>query len=353
MEQEELNLIVAANERYMPGALVALASVAVNACPETRLRCHVFTEDVKAQTFEFLERTLKRLHTRIVIVQHACDESLLKGLPKWAGSRLSAVRIFYPKLLPDIEWALYLDCDILYLASVEKHFATRDSSVYACVAREMSRTTPTEESQWAEKHGIELDVKNYFNAGVMLLNLKKWREDGVCEKLNMFFRDHNDILYPDQTAMNVVFGSSGKKVISQRYNWLQGLLDDAALAKRPVIHYVSGVPWSAKISVVANGRFDLWHAFADKFVWQKDGESLRRNIPQMVLLGKRMEFYVLKNKFLCTIFFVVLRFLGKGKYLRGWKNTAINFDVSKEGIVHLLNETGKIQSHQVGVRGFV
>ncbi len=81
MMDEELHVVLSSNERYMPGATVALASVAVSARAETPLRFHVFTENVKRETFAFLEKTILRLHPQSVVEEHVCDESILAGLP--------------------------------------------------------------------------------------------------------------------------------------------------------------------------------------------------------------------------------------------------------------------------------
>ena len=118
-----LNIALSSNERYMPGALVAAAGVAVYAKPDTPLHFHLFTEGIKDETFEHFASTLKRLHAKSNVSRHECDESILGGLPYWAGSRMAAVRCHYATLMPDVDWCLYLDCDILYLASVEEHFS--------------------------------------------------------------------------------------------------------------------------------------------------------------------------------------------------------------------------------------
>ena len=337
MISKTLHIVLSSNERYMPGATVALAGIALNAKPETALHFHVFTEQVKQESFAFLEATIKRLHPKSVVEQHVCNEVLLNGLPLWAGSRMSAVRIFFPRLLPQVTWALYVDCDVLYLASPEEHFAAADDSVYACVSKEMSSSAPAEELRWAKAHSLALDVENYFNAGVMLLNLKKMRADGVPEMLGNFFERHKDIQYPDQTAMNYCFGYRGKKIIGQHYNYLQIFLDDAALCTRPVIHYVSGIPWLPKIAVVANGRFKLWHAFADKYVWQKKGESYRRCFARRMLFLKKLEYVLMVTPVLSQLFFVALSLIGKGKYYARWKKVMTEYDVTKAGIRGLLD----------------
>ena len=187
--EKELHIVLSSNERYMPGATVALAGIVLYAKPETALCFHVFTEEVKGETFAFLEATLLRLHPKSVVKQHVCDESILSGLPNYAGSRMSWVRCFYSRILKDVDWALYVDCDVLYLASPEEHFSYADDSVYACVARDMSPNAPAEDKIWAKREcGVELNTESYFNAGVMLFNFKKFREDGIPEKIAEFIK---------------------------------------------------------------------------------------------------------------------------------------------------------------------
>ena len=333
----KLHILLSSNERYMPGATVALAGVAVNAKTETSLHFHVFTENVKRETFAFLKQTILRLHSRSVVEEHVCDESILAGLPMYAGSRMSWVRCFYSRILKDVDWALYLDCDVLYLASPEEHFAYRDEAVYACVAKEMAVNAPKEDKEWAKREcGIDLNTDSYFNAGVMLFNCKKFREDGIPEKIAEFIKKHPKTNYADQTAMNVLFNGKNIKLIPEKFDWLQLYLDDAALRQRPVIHYVSGVPWLPKLGVVANGRFRLWHAFADKFVWQKDGESYRRLFSRSHLLLKMLCYNILRLQLLGGCFEKLLVVLGKIKH--GWRWAQIKNDCSNVVIREIIGK---------------
>ena len=331
-----LHIVLSSNERYMPGATVALASVAVNARPETYLCFHVFTENVKQKTFAFLKQTIHRLHPNSVVEEHVCDESILAGLPNYAGSRMAWVRCFYSRILKDIDWALYLDCDILYLASPEEHFAHMDDSAYACVTRDMSSTVPKEEYEWAKREcGIELDIQRYFNSGVMLFNFRKFREDGISERIAEFIKVHPKTNYADQTVMNVLFNGKNIKLIPKKFNCLQLFLDDAALRQHPVIHYVSGIPWLPKLAVVANGRFRLWHAFADRFVWQKEGESCRRLFSRSHLFVKNMFFHLLRTPLIGSCFAHALGVIGKVSNPGGWRWAQIQNDCSTETI-HLV-----------------
>ncbi len=334
--KDSLHIAVAANERYMPGALVALAGVAVYAKTETPLHFHIFTEAVKRETIEYTKATLTRLHSKCVVEEHVCDESILAGLPYWAGSRMASVRCNFPYILKDVDWCLYLDCDVLYLASVEEHFSYRDESVYACVVQEECAKTRHEACTWAKARcRVNVPDDEYFNSGVMLFNFKKCREDKVPEKIEQFFKDYPDVELPDQTAMNVIFNGN-KRMILPKFDRLQIFMSDEKLRERPVIHYVSGNPWLPKFGEVASYRFRIWHAFVDKYIYQKKGESYRKCFPKKVLWGKYLSYWNLKMPFLSDIFLFALRVMGHRGAHNNWKQLQVRCDITKNGIIEVL-----------------
>lgn len=333
---EKLHIALSCNERYVYGALVAMTGVAVKAKPETPLCFHVFTEAVKPESIEWMRSTLKRVHENSELVQHECDENLLEGLPYWAGSRMAAVRCFYADLMPEVDWCLYLDCDVLYLASVEEHFSHRDDSVYACVVQEESTGTRKTECKWiATNCGVEIPDDKYFNSGVMLFNFAKMRKDGVPNKLLKFFKDHPDVPSPDQDALNATFGGC-VRLILPKFNRLQTRLTDAKLQERPVVHYVGGNPWLPKPSSVANGRFCLWHMFADKYIWGKKGASYSHLFTNRMLWIKRLLYFILARKFLGIMFAEMMYAFGIVVSAKGWRWRAVGNDVSRKAIKEAL-----------------
>ena len=325
---EIFNIAVSCNERYVPGALVALSGVVVNAKPEIRFVFHVFTERVNFESIEFMRSTLKRLHPKCEFCQHVCDESILNGLPLWAGSRMAAVRCHYATLMPDVDWCLYLDCDVLYLSSVEEHFSYRDESVYACVVREESEKTRKAERLWIRENcGVDIPDEKYFNSGVVLFNFKKMREDGIPERLMQFFEDHQNVPSPDQDALNATFGGM-VRMIPQKFDRLQIFLNDGKMAERPVVHYVCGNPWLPKFGVVANNRFRLWHRFADKHVWQREGESYCRCFSRKLLLSKCVCWWALRLPVVGWLFAFTMQMLGKTVSARAWRENQVRCDIS-------------------------
>ena len=331
------NVAVSCNERYVPGALVALAGVAVHAQPETRIVFHVFTEEVRQSSLEFMRSTLTRLHENCELVQHVCDEAILKGLPYWAGSRMALVRCFYSRLMPDVNWCLYLDCDILYLANVEEHFSFVDENVYACVVKEESERTRREECRWIYEHcGVSVQEDDYFNSGVMLLNLEKMRQAGKDVEIARCISDHPDCPLADQTALNVTLAGY-VRMLPPKFNRLQIFIDDVKMAERPVVHYVSGNPWLPKYGEVASYRFRLWHAFADKHIWQKKGESCRRLFARKMLTIKYICYWALKCPMgIGRVFAWLMWRVGLVINAKSWRDLQVAHDCTQKSIDKIL-----------------
>ena len=97
----------------------------------------------------------------------------------------------------------------------------------------------------------------YFNSGVMLINLRRWRDDGITERLLSFAEANRAILHsPDQDVLNSVL--RGKVTdIGSRWNW-QALFPRflpeelrltpeqfKSLRKKPsIVHFTSAYkPW--------------------------------------------------------------------------------------------------------------
>lgn len=106
------------------------------------------------------------------------------------------VRLLLPILLPSTDKVLYLDCDIIVRHSLSTLFCYDLSSYYHAAVLDTARMNARVES-------CINDPNKYFNSGVMLINLKKWREDNIIEKFKSFKLRHSDKgIYRDQRILN-------------------------------------------------------------------------------------------------------------------------------------------------------
>lgn len=115
------------------------------------------------------------------------------------GSLSQYARLFVSTLLPqDIERVLYLDCDTIINDSLSELWnLSLNGKTIAALNDAFSKL-------YRKNIGLKPnDVM--FNSGVMLIDIKKWRENNVEEHLLRFIKEHNGMIQQgDQGALNAI-----------------------------------------------------------------------------------------------------------------------------------------------------
>lgn len=120
-------------------------------------------------------------------------------------------RILLPNILPQaLKKVLYLDCDLIVNHNLAElwNYGIESSAVGAVFDYK------------AQFRKDELNIPinyDYFNAGVLLINLDYWRKHEFVQKLLQFIRENPDkLLYWDQDALNALMYN---KVTFLPVNW--------------------------------------------------------------------------------------------------------------------------------------
>lgn len=111
----------------------------------------------------------------------------------------SYARLFLSSVLDlNIDKVLYLDCDSIINASLSELWRTDISGYYiAGVSDTVSNTTKLKVNMNTEKP--------YINAGMLLINLKRWRKEGMEKKFLDFISYYNgNVYHHDQGTINGV-----------------------------------------------------------------------------------------------------------------------------------------------------
>lgn len=112
-------------------------------------------------------------------------------------SRATYYRISIPDLLPvEHDKVLYLDCDIVV-----------NDSIVDLWQHVMGDFAIAAVPEFDNIRNIEMGLGNTktFNAGVLLLNLKKWRAQDLSSKVLIFIKENSEkIKFHDQDALNAV-----------------------------------------------------------------------------------------------------------------------------------------------------
>ena len=168
-------------------------------------------------------------------------------------SLVAYYRLFLANLLPDnIDKVLYLDGDIIVRGSLKELYNTNLDG--------LSIAAVPDSGQWDIARYEVLGYpshKGYFNSGVLLVNIKYWRENNLLEQFVNFATAHPERLRcHDQDILNYVLNDS-KILLPIKYNLQNGYLYNElvidtnyvqqlsdAIHNPTVLHYSARVkPW--------------------------------------------------------------------------------------------------------------
>lgn len=192
----DVNVVLITDANYMDFTRVAINSAKENKCPASRYHFYVMTVDISQSD----ENALKDLESESVQITLLPQKEVdLFYIRDTHVSKASLLKYYIAQALPDLDKVLYLDSDILVLRDLNELYQTDLADNYLAAVKDPS---------WffENTHVLELNLEErgfYFNTGVMLMNLAKFREDGLLAKLEDF-TNNNFRTYMDQDALNVV-----------------------------------------------------------------------------------------------------------------------------------------------------
>ena len=163
----------------------------------------------------------------------------------YTGLPVSAYyRLFLPDLLPHLNRVLYMDIDMLVSKKLDELYYTNFEGNYLVGVIDLPMVT--NDVKWT-KLLLERNYKEYFNSGLLLMNLYLMRKYNHVSKLLQFISENYPyLLHDDQDALNIFYRGAAK-LFSLNYNWLSCNYNfyDKKLDDLRIIHFVDigGKPW--------------------------------------------------------------------------------------------------------------
>lgn len=208
-----MNIVYASDERYAMVLGTAMESLYQHHREVSNVDVYILANQITEKSRSMLEKTGKNYGRNIQFVD--VDESQFQS----AGTQLDGqrwglaafARLITPTLLPELDRILYLDCDTLVQRSLAPLWET-ELSEYSCAA-------VAEPFSPGHKRNVRLKKKDvYFNSGVMLIDLKKWREMNVrVQFIECISRHRGHVPYVDQGVLNEVLNKE-IKLLPAKYN---------------------------------------------------------------------------------------------------------------------------------------
>jgi lipopolysaccharide biosynthesis glycosyltransferase len=241
-----INILFGGNEKVFDGILLCLMSMTKNT--NSAISVYILTADVTELNEEYKPITKNQAQALKSVLRSKNPNSnvfliqLNKDFNDWitnSSNKLSSytpfafLRLFADKIETLPEKIIYLDTDIMLNGNIEDLFNIDISNHELGVV--------------LDRYGKFFIKPNYFNSGMLLMNMKKIKETNLLEKVRNFCFNKK-MAFPDQSALNKL--CKKKLFLPRKFNEQGKLKNDTVIqhfSKRikwfPFFHTINIKPW--------------------------------------------------------------------------------------------------------------
>lgn len=205
---DKINIVFASDDNYAQHIAVVMASTMAKT--KEKVRFFVINDNISSEKIAKLKNTAVKLNTTVEFIA-VSEEQFTNVYLSGHVSKAAYFRLALADIMPDdIEKVIYLDVDLLVYDDI-KNLWQNDIKKYALAAVPDFGIMASNRLCRQKKEVIGLPKgKAYFNSGVLLINLKQWREKNYTAQI-LEVINKNSFPHHDQDALNKIFMK----------NWLQ------------------------------------------------------------------------------------------------------------------------------------
>ena len=299
-DKEPIVVVLVADNNYaMPLAATARSAI-VNLNHNKNIEIVIIDGGIKEYNKKKIIKSIKQNNVEIKWVKP--DRETFKNMKVYKHfSKATYYRLLLPKILPpEIKKTIYLDTDLIVKADLEQlwNIDIGDNYVLAVEDMSVSYVSAPNGLKDYQEFGLISEAK-YFNAGVLVINLEKWRTDNIGQKVIDYLEKYQDRwLWLDQDGLNAAFAGQWGE-LDPRWNQQPKIYKYASWKESPyeedvyqdlrdnpyIVHYsTSGKPWSLKCK---HPKQDLFFDYLDTTAWS----GWRLNFWRRLWLKVKIETY--------------------------------------------------------------
>jgi len=260
-----INIAYGIDDNYARCMATSIASFCIN--NKNRNICfYIVASDLSDKTKIKLKVLAKDYNINIIIYE--INKDFFRDMPIVHEISLATYfRILLPILVLDVDKLYYVDADIVCLKDADIFFnISLEDNIIAAVP-------DSEKMNKKRNKALNLRQHIYFNAGVLIIDIKKWNDNKISDKILTVINNYrNTIKYEDQDALNIVL-SKKVKYISKKFNCIK--LNDIDNKEIVLLHFANHPkPWSQDWPLNI-----IYNKFSKNLYKQLENETPWANLP--------------------------------------------------------------------------
>jgi lipopolysaccharide biosynthesis glycosyltransferase len=252
-----VSIACSVSREYLIPLAVVLHSLAERLPRGTAAKLYLIHEDLPREKIDLIGSIID---TEAIV---PTPEQIAAAPHQGRFPRQAAYPILLPELLPRVDRVLFLDVDVLVLDDVSKLWQTdlEDRVFGAAPDAAVSTCSAVRGVKGWRELGIPEDAI-YFNCGVLLIDLPRWREREITPRIHAYLRKTEQVDFLHQEAVNAVAWNDWQPV-DRRWNLLASL--DGRSHQSParaewrdpgIVHFAGRIkPWRSPVGGPFNAPY--------------------------------------------------------------------------------------------------
>jgi lipopolysaccharide biosynthesis glycosyltransferase len=222
MSADPLHIVLASDANYAMPLTVVLCSAALNCDKRRSLTFHIMQRGIHASLRRHIEDSVKKARADANIVWLDIPLEKFKDFTITHSYLTAAIyaRLMVQWVIPaDIDKVLYLDSDLVVLDDLGELWDTDMQGKTVLAAQDRIGYIGASDGLANYRELGIPGANKYFNSGVLLIDLKKWRALDRSAQAFRYLNDHRAIIkMEDQEALNAILFDDWCE-LEFRWNW--------------------------------------------------------------------------------------------------------------------------------------
>ena len=242
-EKNVVPVFYACDDAFFKFTIVSIRSLIDNADKNRRYVIYILHDGISEQ----MQKQTQELKTSFCDIKFISVKDRLKKIEKNFPlrdyySKTTYYRMLIADAFPEYDKAVYIDSDTVVEGDVSELFDhdLKNNFVGACHEQAMVQTEVY--GNYVEKV-MGINRNNFFNAGVMLINCKQFRQNNVLEQFIKLLDVYNFVVTQDEDYLNVICKD---KVLWLDQKWNVEVYGQISVEEKDmkIIHYIMvSKPW--------------------------------------------------------------------------------------------------------------
>lgn len=173
--KKEINLFFSIDNNYCPFLSTALVSIMQNANKNFTYNVYILHNGVSPENQAVIKTQLQNANAHFVDISDKLESLASKLVTRDYYTSSTYSRLFIPNMFPHLDKGLYLDSDIVVNGDISALYQVKlGSNLVGAIPDAAVQNTP-EFKAYVEK-ALGINSEQYFNAGILLMNLKEMRK---------------------------------------------------------------------------------------------------------------------------------------------------------------------------------